>query len=223
MARLLIIEDDKDLCSSIRDWLEEDGHQVEFVHNGEAGLKQARSNDLDLIILDLNLPGIDGIDICKTLRLEGFGKPIIMLTGRSGLDNKEEGFISGADDYLTKPFNIKELTLRVMALLRRAPLIEKDYLQVGELKAEKAARLAQKKGVDLKLSKLEFDLLWTMMLEPGRVFRNDELVKNAWPDDANPSPAAVRVCVSELRKKLGPEHEPSIIKNIHGIGYKLDI
>jgi two-component system phosphate regulon response regulator PhoB len=222
MAKILVVEDDSDILTVIVDWLIGDNHQVDSLSNGRQALQQLGVCEYDLLIIDWGLPEVSGIDICKEMRFRGKTLPILMLTGRRDISEKEKGFDSGVDDYLTKPFNPKELSMRVKALLRRQPIMPADQLRLGDLLLEPERHRVSRAGTEIYLQPQEFALLEFLMRHPGQVFNADALLARAWPTDADVSPDNVRICISKLRSKIDEKGQPSQLKTIHGLGYKLD-
>ncbi|MBX9721263.1 MAG: response regulator transcription factor [Candidatus Obscuribacterales bacterium] len=219
MAKLLLVEDDIRLCQSIQDWFEHMHHTVEVVHNGDDGLAVLQCSDFDLVILDVNLPGLSGVELCRRFRARGGKAPVIMLTGRDQLVDKERGFGAGADDYLTKPFHIEELFMRVQALLRRASGLLSDVLHAGDLQLDPATFTVLRCNESLNLSRTEFALLEFFMRHPKQVFSPETLVSSVWESESETSPETVRTAVMRLRKKIDVDGKPSFIQNIHGVGY----
>lgn len=222
MAKILIVEDERELCTSIVDWLKAQNHLVDFLHNGREALTHLRIYSYDLIILDWGLPEVTGIDICKDVRGRGTTTPILMLTGRRDITEKETGLDSGADDYLTKPFNPRELTARVRALLRRVPAVSVGVLKVGSLVLEQAGRRVTRDGNEIHLQPQEFTLLEFLMRHAGQVFSADALLNRVWSSDSEISPDNVRNSISKLRSKIDEKGTPSMLKSVYGVGYKLE-
>lgn len=226
--QILIIEDDVKTADLIRLYLQREGYDVLVCHDGRSGLQQARERHTDLIILDLMLPEIDGLDICHFLRAESDppGVPIIMLTARSTEDDKLLGLDIGADDYITKPFSPRELTGRVRALLRRAGKYsgQPPIIEAADLRVEQGTRRAYQNGHDLELTPNEFRLLYTLIAQPGRVFSRDELLNRAFGSDYEGLERTVDVHILNLRKKIeaDPSH-PQVIQTVYGFGYTLNI
>lgn len=221
MAKILFVEDDKSLALSIQDHLELDKHRVEHVENGEDALAYLDVNTYDLIILDVGLPGISGVEVCNKFRNRGGKTPILMLTANNTLQDKESGFSAGVDDYLTKPFHIKELLLRLKALLRRPTELISDNLTAGALTLDRAKYAAILHGNTIRLSPTEYALLEFLMRHPGRTFSQDELLEKVWSSASERTADTIRTCIRKLRAKIDLPGKPSIIENLHGIGYRL--
>ena len=226
MQRLVIIEDDEDIAHSIQYFLErEGGFAVDVIPDGERGLEHVRQSSPDLLILDLNLPGVDGVEICRALRggRETARLPIIMLTARVAEREKLFGLDVGADDYITKPFSLKELLARVRAVLRRsvgqgAPpprIYRTEHLTLDETSREVTVL-----GKRVVLTRKEFDLLATLLRQRGRVFTREMLLERVWGYDHPGATRTVDVHVRQLRKKLG-EPAADDIETVVGIGYRL--
>jgi two-component system, OmpR family, response regulator len=222
MAKILIVEDDRDLGGMVLDWLRFEHHNVEMVHNGQEGLERLQTSEYDCVVLDWELPGMDGIEVCRRFRSGGGHTPIIMLTGKNAISEKEAGLDSGADDYLTKPFNMKELSARLRALLRRPVGVVSNILKVRDIEMDPARYLVTKAGVEIQLLPKEFSLLEFFMRHPNQVFSSDALIQRVWHSDSDATGDAIRTCLKRLRKKLGDndEKEP-IIQTVHGVGYRM--
>jgi DNA-binding response OmpR family regulator len=223
MAKILVVEDDLDLCETMCTWLLREQYLVERTHNGREAFELLKFSRFDAIILDWVLPDMHGIDVLRTFRKSGGQTPILMLTGRSNLDDKEAGLDSGADDYLTKPFQMRELMARVRSLLRRADRLVEDVITIRHITINPATHEVFRDGEEVRLAPKEFALLEFLMRHPGRVFTPDALLDRIWPSDSSASSETLRTCVARLRKKIDGEREAdSIIHTVHGIGYKFD-
>jgi DNA-binding response OmpR family regulator len=221
VAKILLVEDDASLAKLVRNWLSIEHHVVETVDDGNEGLLRLKVSAYDLIILDWNLPGKSGVDIIKEFRATGGQTPVMMLTGKDKISDKEEGFDAGADDYLTKPFHGKELTARTKALLRRPGHIAGDVLRVGELVLERNNFSVTFHGVEVKLVPKEFALLEFLMRYPNNVFSAEALLERVWISESEATVEAVTTCIKRLRKKLEAGDSPCPITTVHGVGYKL--
>lgn len=222
MAKILIIEDDLEICRTIEDWLTGQLHTVETAHTGGDGLDRAGFYDFDLIILDLNLPDMDGINILKELRAKGLKIPILILSGRKEIEDKELGLDVGADDYLIKPFHVKELSARLRALLRRLPQSGENVLHAGAVSLDPKNCKVTSNGQEVTLAPREFALLEFLMRHPRQLFSADALLNRVWPSDSETAPDAIRVYMTKLRNKIDVEGRPSIIRTVKGVGYELD-
>lgn len=223
MKKIMIIEDQLNIIELIRFNLEQQNYEVDYATDGESGLKKIREGDFDLLILDLMLPKIDGITVCKTLRaVPQFQKmPILMLTAKSTETDKVLGLEIGADDYVTKPFSVRELMARVSALLRRteATPFSSAVLQVGDLSIDSEQFTVTKNGQLIDLTLKEFLLLKYLAEQRGKVLSRSELLDKIWGYEYLGETRTVDVHIRHLRAKLDPEE--TLIKTVRGIGYKI--
>ncbi len=219
MAKIFIVEDDKILCASLDEWLRMRNYTVEMVHSGDEAMEYLRSFEYDVIILDWNLPVLSGIEICRQFRADGGSTPILMLTGKDSIQNKEEGFYAGADDYLTKPFHAQELVARVHALMRRPAPYTGSTISIRGIVLDTNMRRVMRDGVEIHLQPMEFMLLEFFMRHPGQVFSSDALMHRCWDSETEISLNAIYTCIRRLRRKLDVEGKPSLITTTHGIGY----
>jgi len=220
--RVLVVDDDAKTVELVKLYLKRDGYRVITAYEGVEALRLAREGHPDLIVLDLMLPGIDGLEICRTLRTES-DVPIIMLTAKTTDQDKLVGLDLGADDYMTKPFSPRELAARVRAVLRRLPG-ERGPAEIkhGELTVNFLKHEAFLKGKPLNLTTVEFKLLAALIKEPGRVFSRAQLIENALGHDFEGFDRTIDVHVLNLRRKLEPDPgHPRYIKTVYGAGYKL--
>ncbi len=222
MAKILIVEDDLGLSKMVRDWLVFEKHQVEEVADGNEALEKLRFYEYDLVILDWMLPGMSGVQILREFRNTRGSTPVLMLTGKDTIIDKETGLDAGADDYLTKPFHMKELSARTRALLRRPRDIVTDTIKVGDLLLDRGKHKILKNNVEVKLLPKEFALIDFLMRHPNQVFSVDALLNRVWESESDATADAVTTCVKRIRKKLDSEGKPSIIRTVHGVGYRLD-
>ncbi|RMD48848.1 MAG: DNA-binding response regulator [Ignavibacteria bacterium] len=223
MKKILIIEDDPAQAEGLKIALEENGYSVHHEKDGLAGYKEALKNDSAMIILDLNLPSKDGIEICRDLRANNIATPILMLTCRQDEIDKVLGLEIGADDYMTKPYGLRELLARVKALLRRPVSFQHDSLEIsfGDIQVNFERMEVVKAGNKLDLSKIEFNLLKYFLFNEGKVLSRYQLLDDVWGYDANPTTRTVDNYVLQLRKKLEDiPSEPVHFLTVHGIGYK---
>jgi two-component system phosphate regulon response regulator PhoB len=220
MARILVVEDEKPLCKLISDWLMKD-HTVDQVYDGEQALRALETGTFDVIILDWMLPELSGIEVCKRYRQGGGNAAVIMLTARHDLEHKATGFDAGADDYMTKPFQLRELAMRVRAVLRRTPSEHHFTFKFHDLVIDTERHLVTKHGQEIHLLPKEFKLLEFLLRHPQRVFSADELIDSVWEVDSSARYDTVRGHINRLRKKLDSSGHSSIIATVHGIGYKL--
>ncbi|HET6386950.1 MAG TPA: response regulator transcription factor [Armatimonadota bacterium] len=220
--RILLVEDDEAIADMIRRGLEEDRYDVDVVGNGILGFKRASEGAYGLLILDIMLPGIDGITLCKMLRGERVSTPVLMLTARDTVEDKVKGLESGADDYLPKPFNFTELRARVRALLRRMTVHKERVIRVADLEIDTAARRVTRGGDEIVLTRREYELLEALATNEGRVLTRDLIRDEVWMEESGFS-NTVDVRIGLLRKKIDSGREPKLIHTIHGIGYSLRI
>ena len=227
MAKVLIVEDDPHTRELVRVYLDREGHDVLTAENGIDGLRVAREEAPDIILLDLMLPGMDGRDVCQSLRGES-DVPIVMLTARVQEGDRLEGFDLGADDYITKPFSPREVVARVRAVLRRAARDRQDEerqmgeLTIGEVRVDLRNRSVTSGEADVKTTPTEFRLLTLFAKEPGRVFTRDQIIERAFGYDYDGFDRTVDVHVSSLRRKLEATNGGKrIIHTVYGVGYRV--
>jgi two-component system alkaline phosphatase synthesis response regulator PhoP len=222
--RILVVEDEPGLVLTLTDRLQSEGYNVETASDGDAGLTRARNESFDAIVLDVMLPRKNGFDVCRDLRQEGIDTPIIMLTARGQVVDKVVGLKLGADDYLTKPFEMIELLARIEALLRRAPTgppVASESYQFGPIHVDFRRMEVSRDGRPVELSAREFRLLRYFIEHRGATLTRDELLNGAWGYDAMPYTRTVDVHVAWLRQKLEPNpRHPQFILTVHGLGYK---
>jgi DNA-binding response OmpR family regulator len=223
MPKILLVEDEKELADVIRDWLSEDFHLVETATDGHEALRRLSDSTYDLIILDLMLPVISGMDVCRQYRSNGGSTPILMLTAKHSLNAKEAGLDAGADDYLTKPFELRELSARARALLRRYKSSPISVLAAGDLSLDRNSCRVTKNGEEVHFLPKEYALLELLMRNQGTVLSVDVLLDNVWGKQSEVVPDTVRSYIKTLRKKVDTEGKPSIIRTVHGIGYVIDL
>jgi DNA-binding response OmpR family regulator len=225
-VRLLVVEDEQDLADAIAFGLRREGYAVDVAYDGDDGLVKAAVHPYDLICLDLNLPGVDGREICRRVvaaeRPDGQPRPrVLMLTARDALLERIGGLDDGADDYLVKPFAFSELNARVRVLLRRDAAPATALLRVGDLELHSTKREARRAGRTLQLSPKEFALLRYFMTHPGEVLSEGHLLTHVWDENANPYTKTVRVTVMTLRRKLDESGLEQPIETVVGSGYRL--
>lgn len=221
MSKILFVEDDSQLAQFVVDALETGNHTVEHVDDGKEGFERLGLYQYDLAILDVNLPNMEGLEICKRYRSAGGMIPILMLTGRSAIQEKTAGLDSGADDYLTKPFAVAELLSRVRALLRRPTAMVAEKLCCGEIEIDVSSAEAKKNGQSIKLLPKEFALLVFFMRNVERVFSAADLLNSVWSSESDATEDAARQTILRLRKKIdGDDDKNSYVQTIKGIGYK---
>ncbi len=219
MSKILIVEDDENLLDMMSRYLRHEHYIVETSSNGKDAYALVNTYKYDILVLDWNIPGMTGVEICSKLRSNGNTVPILMLTGQSALDKKIAGFRAGTDDYLTKPFDIEELTVRLEALLRRSMQSSTTKLKVGPLELDPDKFKVSKDGQDVHLTAMEFSLLQFFMKNPDKVYSCEALLDRVWNADSDAHIETVRTCIKRLRQKLSSKDE--LIQNVHGVGYKL--
>lgn len=222
MTKILLVEDERELAMPIENWLLEQGHVVEMVHDGLEALECLKLYSYDVIILDLMLPGMNGLDICRQYRDRGGKGRVLMLTARKTVDEKAHGLDAGADDYLEKPFHLKELAARIRALLRRPGAISSEIFEVGELRLDSAKHKVWRAAQEIMLSPKEFSLLEFFMRHPQKYFSADAIIDRVWRSDTEIAPDTIRMHVKSLRRKIDVPGRASLIHTLHGVGYKLD-
>lgn len=219
--RLLIVEDELELCSSIAEGLRIDGYETDTCHDGLEALELCRVEPYDLILLDLNLPGLDGMEVLQRLRAENIETGVLILSARGQIRDKVEGLDAGANDYLTKPFHFEELEARVRSLTRRKFIQEDICLICGEISFNTKSRTACAKGLPLSLTRKETGLLEYLLLHQGQVISQEEMIEHLWDSSVNSFSNSIRVHVSSLRKKLRTALGYDPIQNKVGQGYMI--
>ncbi|WP_086708083.1 response regulator transcription factor [Streptomyces antimycoticus] len=217
----LVVEDETRLAELIVRYLRESGHAAEARHDGPAGLEAARAPGIDAVVLDVMLPGMDGAEVCRTLRREGNDVPIVLLTARGAISERVAGLDAGADDYLVKPFAMEELLARLRAISRRRPATG-GRLEAGDLVLDSEQQRAWRAGVELELSRREFAVLEVLMDNAGRVVSRARLLDEVWDGEADPRSNAIDVHISKLRAKIDKAFGQSSITTLRGTGYRLD-
>lgn len=220
MSKILLIEDDEEMSTLVAKWLVLEHHVVDIARDGLYGLDMLLGGSFDVIVCDVNLPGLDGFELVKRYRDSGGKTPVIMLTGQGQIQDKETGFSVGADDYLTKPFSVKELCLRIRALLRR-PEAYRGNVKVGDLELDLNARKITLLGKPLALLPTDYALLEFLMHHPGETFTIDALISRVWSTDKCPTVDAVRSSVKRIRKVIDQPDKDSLIETVNKVGYRL--
>jgi DNA-binding response OmpR family regulator len=221
MPKALLADDDARLRQLIGDWLEHHQFTLDVVSDGVQAQEMLGHGVYDVLIFDWDMPGMNGVDLCRWFRGRGGTTPVLMLTGKNSIDEKEDGFSAGVDDYLTKPFELRELTARLTALLRRGNVAPTRKVQAGPLSIDPDAHAASVDGTPLKLTATEFAVLEFMSRHPNQVFSADALIDRVWKSSSEISPDTVRVYIKRLREKLMALGHGELIQNVHGVGYKL--
>jgi two-component system response regulator MprA len=221
MARILVVEDEPGLARALREGLRESHYTVDVATDGEEALAFARVARYDAIVLDVLMPRLDGLQVCRRLRAAGATTPILMLTARDALEHKVAGLDSGADDYLVKPFAYAELLARLRALLRREASRKEGSLSVGNLTLDPATQRAQRGDRPLELTAREYRVLETLMRRPGHVVSREAIIDSVWGFDYPESSNLIDVYIGRLRRKLGGDGAPPLIHTVRGAGYRL--
>jgi DNA-binding response OmpR family regulator len=220
--KILVIEDDADIASNIGQYFEDKGHQLDFAFNGAHGLALATAERFDLIILDLMLPGKDGITVCREFREQTrHDTPILMLTARDTLDDKISGFGAGTDDYLVKPFSLRELEMRVLALTRRGQnKLRSAVIVIDNLELNQDTMQVSRASQSIRLKPKAFRILAYLMQHADRVISRQELIDHIWPTDP-PQGDPLRVHIHSLRQKIDKPFDSELIHTVHGVGYRI--
>jgi two-component system, OmpR family, copper resistance phosphate regulon response regulator CusR len=221
MARLLVIEDQKKLLSSLQRGLEEEGYEVVAAASGEQGYYAATTEDFDAVVLDLMLPGRGGLQVLRDLRANGFRRPILILTARDTIEDRVAGLDTGADDYLVKPFAFAELLARIRALLRRGVPGRDVFLRAEDLEMDLLARLVVRGGVELDLTRREFELLEFLLRHKNATVTRDMITREVWKDAGGTLTNSIDVYVNLLRKKVERPGSKQLIHTVRGVGYAL--
>ena len=219
--RILLIEDEHKIAAFIRRGLTLEGYQVEVAYDGESGMEAAIRNPPDLIILDIMLPRLNGLDLCRGLRAAGFTTPILMLTAKDSVPDRVAGLDSGADDYLIKPFAFDELLARIRALLRRLAPPAEEVLQFADLSLNTSTREVRRGQRRIELTAKEFDVLELFLRHPRQVLTRDILYERIWGYDFGGESNIIEVYIRYLRAKLESGGEPRLIHTVRGVGYVL--
>ena len=218
--RILVAEDERKIASFVRKALEEQGYGVDLARDGDQAYAFATTQSYDLIVLDIMLPGRDGLSILRNLRERHNTVPVILLTARSALGERLEGLNLGADDYLTKPFFVEELIARVQAMLRRVSGEKLSLLQAGDLVVNLITREVKVGERSVDLTAREFGLLEYLMRSPGRVYTRTQILEHVWSYDFDTNTNLIDVYIQRLRKKLDPSGEQQFVETIRGVGYR---
>lgn len=218
--KILVVEDNEDLLKSIVRFLKKEGYSVDESTNGDKGLDLALENHYDCIVLDVMLPGVDGFEFVQTLRESQIETPVLMLTALDAVDDKVKGLSSGADDYLTKPFDFRELLARIKSLIRRSNLTKGEEIVFKDLVLNSRTRQVKIKDEIIKLSKREFDLLELFLRNPEATFSRDELIERVWENEKEIRSNVVDVYVLYLRNKLKSYGYDKYVETVPGLGYR---
>ena len=221
--RLLLVEDEKKVAAFVKRGLEEEGYAVDHAPDGETGLDMGLDGVHDLIILDINLPRLDGLGVLKALRRKKILTPVLLLTVRAAIEDRVIGLDTGADDYLSKPFAFQELLARVRALLRRRAEAEPPILEAADLKLDPASRLVYRGDEEIVLTAKEFAILEYFLRNQGRVLSRTQISEHVWDYNYDTSTNLIDVYVNYLRKKIDTGHDPRLIHTVRGVGYVLKV
>lgn len=223
MPKVLLVEDDEDLADMVSSWLVNERYTVEVAHDGNTAGDLLRLASFDVIVLDWDLPGRTGIEVLRQFRADGGMNPVIMLTGKSDFADKEAGLEGGADDYLTKPFSVRELGARVRALLRRPAIYNTAVLKAGNIELDASKHLVLVGGEEVHLQPKDFSLLEFLLRHKGEVFSGESLIARVWASDSDASPEGLRTSIKRIRKKIdaGEEESKSMIETIAKVGYRM--
>ena len=221
--RILVVEDEPIAATVLAKGLREHAYAVDVAGDGCAAFEQATINDYDLMIVDVLLPGMNGVELCARLRADGVSAPILMLTARGEPDQRVQGLDAGADDYLSKPYHFPELLARVRALLRRGPALASSVLEVDDLKVDTRARRIERGGRLIQLTSKEYALLEYLARRRGEVVGRADIAEHVWDDSFDPMSNLIEVYVQRLRRKVDDGHPIKLIHTRRGAGYTLDI
>jgi DNA-binding response OmpR family regulator len=220
--RILVVEDERTAAAVLAKGLREHAYAVDVVDDGGTALAQIAANDYDLILLDLLLPGMGGLEVCRQARASGVSTPILMLTARGGPDERVNGLDAGADDYLPKPYHFPELLARVRALLRRGPVLAPAELVIDDLRLDTRARRVQRAGHDVTLTTKEYTLLEYLARRQGEVVGRADIAEHVWDDNFDPMSNLIEVYIQRLRRKIDDGHPRRLIHTRRGAGYQLE-
>jgi two-component system response regulator MprA len=219
--RVLVIEDDDGMRAAVRRALMLGGYEITEAADGAEGLGLVAADPPDGVVLDLGLPGLDGMEVCRRLRAQDVGLPILMLTARDAVEDRVDGLEAGADDYLVKPYDVRELLARMKAIMRRNAGAEKRSLRFAELELDASQHAVRIDGTDTRLTRTEYQLLELLMSNPRQVLTTELIYERIWGYDFGPSGNALRVYIGYLRRKLEADGRRRLIQTIHGVGYVL--
>jgi two-component system, OmpR family, response regulator len=219
--RVLVVEDEVKMASLLRRGLLEEGHAVDVAQTGDDALWMAQAVEYDAVVLDVMLPGLDGLEVCRRLRVSGVWSPVLMLTARDAVEDRVAGLDAGADDYLPKPFSFAELLARLRALVRRGAAERPAVLEIGDLRLDPATRQTWRGEVEIHLSAKEFAMLETFMRRPGQVLSRYQLLEHAWDYGYENRSNVVDVYVRYLRDKIDRPFGRDSLETIRGVGYRL--
>ena len=222
--QILVVEDEPKVGQALREGLEPEGYEVTLAQTGEEGFFHASTRAFDLIILDVMLPGLDGIEVLQTLRKHGMKTPVLLLTARDAIDDRVLGLDSGADDYLVKPFAFAELSARIRALLRRNRTESEAVLTVGRLEVDPVRRTVNREGQRIELTAREFELLEYLVRNHGRVVSREMLARDVWKETARATPLdnVIDVHIARVRRKVDDPFETKLLHTVRGVGFTIN-
>ena len=219
--RILIVEDEERMAALLESGLREEGHSVLVANTAADGLSLAKSESFDVVVLDLMLPGFDGFELTRRMRAAGLKTPVLMLTARNGVGDIVQGLSSGADDYLKKPFSFAELIARLLALVRRGPLLQQVRLQVEDLSLNTSTHEVARNNKPIVLTKKEYSLLELLMRNSGHVLSRDTIIQSVWGFDGTTENNTLEAFIKLLRKKVDDGHSTKLIQTVRGFGYRI--
>lgn len=222
VAKILFVEDDEDLATRIQQWLKFEGHMVEHSGNGLDAHEKLECFKFDIVVLDIGLPGLSGLEVLKRFRAGGSPTPVLLLTGKGEVKEKEEGLDAGADDYLTKPFDVRELSARLRALLRRPSQFVGTSLSAGGITIDTAEHRVAFGETEIELQPKEFSILEFLVRHAGKVVATESLLEYVWSSDSHVTSETLYTHLKKIRKKLAAAGANDIIKTVHGVGYKVE-
>lgn len=220
--RVLLVEDDAKLVRALRRGLAREGYEIDVARTGTDGLAKAMAEEYDVLVLDLMLPGLDGLTVCEQLRLADRSVPVLMLTARGSVADRIRGLDHGADDYLVKPFDFGELLARLRVLIRRGPSAHPRVIMVGELRVDSSTRLVSRAGQQVELTAREFDVLEVLARNAGQLVSRRQLLHEVWTDEYQGSPNIADVYIGYLRRKLERPRGRRLIRTVRGRGFLLE-
>ena len=219
--RILLVEDEPNAARLLAKGLVEQAYAVDTADDGNRALELASASDYDLVILDVMLPGKDGLAVCRELRATGSVMPILMLTARDTIEYRVSGLDCGADDYLVKPFDFRELLARIRALLRRAPALQREVIGVADLIVDTRARHVTRSGQPIDLTAKEYSLIEYLARRAGDIVRRDEIAEHVWDQNFDPFSNLIEVYIRRLRRKIDDDHDVKLLHTKRGLGYTL--
>lgn len=222
MAKILIVEDDPMLRQLVKDTLQAERHVVDECADGRSGMAFIDAGSYELLVLDWELPHKSGIELCGHFRNQGEQAPVLFLTARASMDDKEKGFAVGADDYLTKPFDVRELVIRVKALLKRPQQMTNDVLNIAGMQLDTNSGVVKRGEALVRLQPRELALLEFLMRHPDTYFTAEALMARVWDTDSEATEVALRSCITKMRRKMDVEGQPSFIETSKGLGYRIN-